>query len=68
MSTAPWARAVQAKEKFGTLLLTPAANTGSLEDYANYLWLIGDIACELLGKPECAEQIRHFMELGNPAL
>lgn len=32
------------RERLGTLLLTPAANSDTLEDYAHYLWDVGDIA------------------------
>ena len=57
-----------ARRRLGTLLLTPTANNDSLDDFANYLWNIGDIACDLLGKPECIRQIRNLQELGNPTL
>jgi len=57
-----------AGQRLGTLLLTPAANADTLEEYANYLWSAGDIACELLGKKECARQIRALMTLGNQVL
>jgi hypothetical protein len=57
-----------ARRRMGALLLTPAANSDSLDDYASYLWDVGDIACELLGKPECIRLIRGLEGLGNPAL
>lgn len=57
-----------ARLKLGTLLLTPSANSDNLEDYAHYLWHVGDIACELLGKPICAQRIRALGELGSPSL
>jgi hypothetical protein len=56
------------RQRLGTLLLTPAANGVSLEDYAAYIWQIGDIACDLLGKLECGRQIRNLAKLGNPVL
>jgi hypothetical protein len=57
-----------ARRQFGTMLLTPAANGDVLDDYAKYLWDVGDIACEVLGKAECVQQIRALAELGNPVL
>jgi hypothetical protein len=59
---------VPARRQLGTLFLTPEANSDALEDYAKYLWDVGDIACEVLGKAECVRQIRGLAELGNPAL
>lgn len=56
------------RQQLGTLLLTPSANTDSVDDYARYFWNVGDIACELLGKPDCTRQIRKLATLGNPAL
>jgi hypothetical protein len=46
-----------ATQRLGTLLLTPGANGDNLADYASYLWDIGDIACDLLGREECARQL-----------
>lgn len=57
-----------AKQRLGALLLTPSANGDSLKDYAHYLWYVGDIACDLLGKEECARRIRGLMALGSPEL
>jgi len=57
-----------AREKLGTLLLTPSANSDKLDDYADYLWDVGDIACELLGKAECTQRIRALSALGNSHL
>lgn len=57
-----------AQQQVGTLLLTPAANSDTLEDYAKYLWDAGDIACELLGRVECVRQIRAIAALGSPVL
>jgi hypothetical protein len=57
-----------ARSRMGALLLMPAANSDSLDDYARYLWDVGDIACELLGKPECIREFRGQEEMGNPAL
>lgn len=56
------------QQQLGTLLLTPYANTDSLDDYARYLWNVGGTACELLGNAECAQQIRNLETLGNAAL
>jgi hypothetical protein len=60
--------ALPARMRMGALLLTPSANSDSLEDYARYLWSVGDIACELLGKLECTRRIRTLEGLGSPAL
>jgi hypothetical protein len=57
-----------ARQRLGTLLLTPSANSDSLDDYAKYIWGVGDIACDLLGKSDCALQIKGLAGLGNPAL
>lgn len=57
-----------ARQHLGTLLLTPAFNGDTLGDYADYLWHVGDIACELLGKEECIPRIRDLAHMGNPAL
>lgn len=57
-----------ARERFGAMLLTPSANADNLEDYASYLWAVGDIACELLGQSECARRIRSFLLLDNVKL
>ena len=56
------------RRQFGTLLLTPDANSDTLEDYARYLWNVGDIACEVLGKTECVRQLRALAAAGNPTL
>jgi hypothetical protein len=57
-----------ARQRLGVLLLTPAANSDTPEDFARYLWNSGDIACDLLGKAQCALQIRSLTELASPAL
>jgi hypothetical protein len=57
-----------APERLGALLLAPGANADTLDDYADYLWDVGDIACELLGKAECARRIRELTTLGSPKL
>jgi hypothetical protein len=66
----PWSQGppLPARQRLGALLLMPSANSDSLDDYARYLWNVGDIACELLGKSECARRIRLLEQLGNPAL
>jgi len=46
------------REKFDRLLLTPSESGGDTEAYADYLWEVEDIACELLGQSACAELIR----------
>jgi hypothetical protein len=56
------------QQRLGALLLTPHANTGTLKAYADYLWDVGDIACDLLGKADCARRIRRLAKLGNPLL
>jgi hypothetical protein len=55
-------------QRVGALLLTQAANSDQLEDYAYLLVDIGDIACELLGKGECSRRIKDLARLGNPML
>jgi hypothetical protein len=57
-----------ARQRLGALLLTPHANNGTLKDYAEYLWYVGDIACDLLGKADCTRRIRKLAKLGNPLL
>lgn len=57
-----------APERLGALLLTPGANTDTLDDYANYFWNVAGIACGLLGKPECTRRIRELKILGSPKL
>jgi hypothetical protein len=54
--------------RLGAFLLTPAANTDTLDDYANYFWNVAGIACELLGNGECARRIRELTILGSPKL
>jgi hypothetical protein len=57
-----------ARQRLGTLLLKPSANSDKIEDYAQYLFQVGDIACELLGKAECVTQIKRLTKLGSPVL
>jgi hypothetical protein len=59
---------LSARQQFGTLLLTPTTNNDKLKAYARYLWDVGDIACEVLGKAECVQQIRALAGLGDPVL
>jgi hypothetical protein len=47
------------------MLLTPSANADNLNDYADYLWTIGDIACELLGKAECTRRVSVLVSADN---
>ncbi len=56
------------RQRLGALLLTPRANTSTIKAYARYLGYVGDIACDLLGKAECARRIRALAKLGNPLL
>src|ERR1035438_3336537 len=62
------ARTCRRRQRLGALLLTPHANTGTLKAYARYLWDVGDIACDLLGKADCARRIRQLAKLGDPLL
>jgi hypothetical protein len=55
------------KQRLGTLLLTPLAVCDTTEAYAEDIWLVADIACELLGKVECAQRIRE-LALQSPVL
>ncbi len=66
----PWSQGPPqtARQRLDALLLTPSANADSLDDYARYLWNVGDIACELLGEPRCTRRIKNLERLGNPAL
>jgi hypothetical protein len=58
-----------ARQRLGTLLLTPDAVTDSIEGYArDYLWDVGDMACDLLGKPECVRQFRDLAKARNPVM
>jgi hypothetical protein len=56
------------RQRLGALLLAPRANTGTLKAYAYYLGDVGDIACDLLGKADCARRIRQLTKLGGPLL
>jgi hypothetical protein len=59
---------LEAHKRLGILLLTPTANSDSLEDYAGYLPLVIDIACELLGRSDCIRRIQALGNLGSPRL
>ncbi len=61
-------RPLPARQRLGVFLLTPSANTDSLDDYSRYLWNVGDVACDLLGKRECARRLGSLEGLGNPTL
>jgi hypothetical protein len=58
----------EARRELGTLLLRPSANSDNLDDYAQYLGNVIDIACELLPKTDCAAQVRRLADMGNPRL
>jgi hypothetical protein len=58
----------EARSELGTLLLTPSANSDNLDDYAQYLDEVIEIACELLPKGDCIAQVRHLADMGNPKL
>lgn len=55
------------RERLGALLLTPLAVCDTTEAYAEDVWLVADIACELLGKAECVQRIR-MLALEIPVL
>jgi hypothetical protein len=57
-----------ARRELGTLLLTLFANSDNLDDYAQYFPDVIDIACELLPKTDCAQQVRRLADMGNPKL
>ena len=59
---------LEAHKRLGILLLTLTANSDTLEDYAGYLPLVIDIACELLGRPDCTRRIQALADLGSPRL
>ncbi len=56
------------QRQIGTLFLTPAAKGDTLAEYAPNLWVVADIACDLLGKAECVRQIKALAQLGDPVL
>ncbi len=56
------------REHLGALLLTPSANSDSLDDYSSYFWDVANMACDLLGRDECTRRIRNLENLGNSAL
>jgi hypothetical protein len=58
----------EARRELGTLLLTPSANSDNLDDYADYLGNVIDIACDLLLKTDCALQLRRLADMGSPKL
>lgn len=58
----------EARRELGTLLLRPSANSDNLDDYAQYLGNVIDIACELLPKTDCAAQVRRLAIWENPKL
>jgi hypothetical protein len=49
------------RERFGALLLT----LEMLEPPPDYIWTIGDIACDLLGGAECTRRITELMATGS---
>ena len=57
-----------APERLGVMLLTPSANSETLEDFSKYLWDIGGIACEFLGKAECARRVGDLLSLHSTSL
>jgi hypothetical protein len=56
------------RQRVGMFLLTPSANCTTPEDYARYLWSVGDFACALLGKRECVQRMRALARSGNTPL
>ena len=48
--------------------LAVARNCGIGSSCLNAEGEVGDMACDLLGKPECVSQIRKFTEARNPVL
>ena len=57
-----------ARRHFGELLFTPSANSDSLGDYAEYLPVVFDIACELLGKADCALRLAALSDMNDVRL
>lgn len=55
-------------ERLGMLLLTPGASTEVLSDFSRVIWDHADVACSLLGKKKCVEQIRRIAALGDKEL
>jgi hypothetical protein len=68
--TVPWnvQSKVSAQAQLGILLLTPDAGAGGLREYAKLIWEHADIACWLLGKPECVLRLRALSLLDDPVL
>ena len=56
-----------AKSRLSAMLLDPAASCATMDEYAEYLWLVGDIACEL-DKKACISSIRTLAHLGSVKL
>jgi hypothetical protein len=67
---APWNRlAVNPPlRRFATFLLTPSANTASLDEFAEGLWDQAEVACGILGESECKERLRSLARMGSPTL
>lgn len=59
---------VPPKQRLGIFLLTPLANSDNSDDYATYLWNVGDVACDLLGNTECVEQFQQLASQPNGSL
>ena len=55
-------------ERLGLMLLTPEANVQNLPKFAATIWNTADVACSLLGKAKCVEQIRMLANTGDPEL
>jgi hypothetical protein len=58
----------ESRRKLAELLLTPTANSDSLDDYAKYFPLVVDMACDLLDRSDCAERIDSLARMGNASL
>lgn len=56
------------RQRLGLLLLTPEAVASSRQEFAESMWDDADVACSLLGKPECVRRIKALTTLGEPAL
>lgn len=53
---------------FAQLLLTPSANASSLSEFSRMLPSVGELACLILGRSECINEMRSLARLGNDDL
>lgn len=54
--------------RFATYLLTPSANTTSLDEFADGLWDQAEVACGILGASECKERMLRLARMSSKPL